>query len=76
MPAVQETIEQVRHIDVDQYKHGFVTDSWWLESAIAQRYSWAGFGLTRPIKSAFNSSQASPSPRGRYSAVGEFAANA
>jgi Fe-S cluster assembly protein SufB len=26
MPAVQETIEQVRHIDVDQYKYGFVTD--------------------------------------------------
>jgi Fe-S cluster assembly protein SufB len=26
MPAVQETIEWVRHIDVDQYKYGFVTD--------------------------------------------------
>src|SRR5678809_1246988 len=26
MPAVQETIERVRHIDVDQYKYGFVTD--------------------------------------------------
>jgi Fe-S cluster assembly protein SufB len=26
MPAVQETIEQVRHIDVDQYKYGFITD--------------------------------------------------
>ena len=26
MPAVQETIEQVRRIDVDQYKYGFVTD--------------------------------------------------
>ncbi|KAA2235344.1 Fe-S cluster assembly protein SufB [Salinarimonas soli] len=26
MPAVQETIEQVRSIDVDQYKYGFVTD--------------------------------------------------
>ena len=23
MPAVQETIERVRHIDVDQYKYGF-----------------------------------------------------
>ena len=23
MPAVQETIEQVRKIDVDQYKYGF-----------------------------------------------------
>ena len=26
MPAVQDTIERVRHIDVDQYKYGFVTD--------------------------------------------------
>jgi Fe-S cluster assembly protein SufB len=26
MPAVQETIERVRLIDVDQYKYGFVTD--------------------------------------------------
>src|SRR6476661_2391736 len=26
MPAVQETIERGRHIDVDQYKYGFVTD--------------------------------------------------
>jgi Fe-S cluster assembly protein SufB len=26
MSAVQETIERVRHIDVDQYKYGFVTD--------------------------------------------------
>ena len=26
MPAVQETIERVRCIDVDQYKYGFVTD--------------------------------------------------
>ena len=26
MPAVQETIERVRNIDIDQYKHGFVTD--------------------------------------------------
>jgi Fe-S cluster assembly protein SufB len=26
MPAVQETIERVRHIDVDQYRYGFVTD--------------------------------------------------
>ena len=26
MPAVQETIEQVRSIDVDQYKYGFETD--------------------------------------------------
>jgi len=26
MPAVQETIERVRHIDIDQYKYGFVTD--------------------------------------------------
>jgi Fe-S cluster assembly protein SufB len=25
MPAVQETVEQVRRIDVDQYKYGFVT---------------------------------------------------
>jgi Fe-S cluster assembly protein SufB len=26
MPAIQETVEQVRSIDVDQYKYGFVTD--------------------------------------------------
>ena len=26
MPAVQETIERVRQIDLDQYKYGFVTD--------------------------------------------------
>ena len=26
MPAVQETIDQVRQIDVDQYKYGFETD--------------------------------------------------
>lgn len=26
MPAVQETIEQVKSIDVDQYKYGFTTD--------------------------------------------------
>ncbi len=26
MPAVQETVDQVRSIDVDQYKYGFVTD--------------------------------------------------
>jgi Fe-S cluster assembly protein SufB len=26
MPAVQDTIDQVRAIDVDQYKYGFVTD--------------------------------------------------
>ena len=26
MPAVQETVDQVRQIDVDQYKYGFVTD--------------------------------------------------
>ncbi|MGD9785174.1 MAG: Fe-S cluster assembly protein SufB, partial [Hyphomicrobiaceae bacterium] len=26
MPAVQETIEQVKKIDVDQYKYGFETD--------------------------------------------------
>src|SRR5258707_6522144 len=26
MPAIQETLEQVRRIDVDQYKYGFVTD--------------------------------------------------
>src|SRR6185369_15238408 len=26
MPAVQETIERVRDIDLDQYKYGFVTD--------------------------------------------------
>ena len=26
MPAVQETIDQVKQIDVDQYKYGFVTN--------------------------------------------------
>jgi Fe-S cluster assembly protein SufB len=26
MPAVQETVDRVREIDVDQYKYGFVTD--------------------------------------------------
>src|SRR5271165_398888 len=26
MPAVQETVEQVRRIDVDQYKYGFETE--------------------------------------------------
>jgi Fe-S cluster assembly protein SufB len=26
MPAIQETVERVRSIDVDQYKYGFVTD--------------------------------------------------
>ncbi len=26
MPAVQETVEQVRQIDVDQYKYGFETE--------------------------------------------------
>src|SRR6202163_4122405 len=26
MPAVQETVDRVRRIDVDQYKYGFVTD--------------------------------------------------
>ena len=25
MPAVQETVDQVRQIDVDQYKYGFET---------------------------------------------------
>src|SRR5215217_8467161 len=26
MPALQETVDQVRRIDVDQYKYGFVTE--------------------------------------------------
>src|SRR3954454_2147854 len=26
MPAVRETVDQVRRIDVDQYKYGFVSD--------------------------------------------------
>ena len=26
MPAVQETIDQVKQIDVDQYKYGFTTE--------------------------------------------------
>ncbi|HVV95471.1 MAG TPA: Fe-S cluster assembly protein SufB, partial [Hyphomicrobiales bacterium] len=34
MPAVKETIDQVRRIDVDQYKWGFVTD---VESDVAPK---------------------------------------
>ncbi|HTT48647.1 MAG TPA: Fe-S cluster assembly protein SufB [Pseudolabrys sp.] len=34
MPAVQETVERVRGLDVDQYKYGFVTD---IESEKAPR---------------------------------------
>ncbi len=34
MAAVQETIDQVKAIDVDQYKHGFVTD---IESELAPK---------------------------------------
>jgi Fe-S cluster assembly protein SufB len=34
MPAVQETVEQVRSIDVDLYKYGFVTD---IESELAPK---------------------------------------
>ena len=34
MPAVRETIDQVRQIDVDQYKYGFVTD---IESELAPK---------------------------------------
>jgi len=34
MPAVRETIDQVRQIDVDQYKYGFVTD---IESDLAPK---------------------------------------
>ena len=34
MPAVQETVDQVRLIDVDQYKYGFVTD---IESDMAPK---------------------------------------
>ncbi len=34
MPAVQETVEQVRKIDVDQYKYGFETD---IESVMAPK---------------------------------------
>ncbi len=34
MPAVRETIDQVRQIDVDQYKYGFVTD---IESEMAPK---------------------------------------
>ena len=35
MPAVQETIDQVRQIDVDQYKYGF-------ETVIEKRYGAEG----------------------------------
>ncbi len=34
MPAVLETVEAVKSIDVDQYKYGFVTD---IESELAPR---------------------------------------
>ena len=34
MPAVQETIDKVRAIDVDKYKYGFVTD---IESELAPK---------------------------------------
>ena len=34
MPAVQETVDTVRRIDVDQYKYGFVTD---IESDMAPK---------------------------------------
>ncbi len=34
MPAVQETIEQVKAIDVDKYKYGFTTD---IESDLAPK---------------------------------------
>jgi Fe-S cluster assembly protein SufB len=34
MPAVQETVERVRAIDVDQYKYGFTTD---IESELAPK---------------------------------------
>jgi Fe-S cluster assembly protein SufB len=34
MPAVQETVDTVRRIDVDQYKYGFVTD---IESDLAPK---------------------------------------
>jgi len=34
MPAVQQTIEQVKRIDVDQYKYGFETK---IESVKAPR---------------------------------------
>src|SRR5215212_1213714 len=34
MPAVQETIERVRSLDVDKYKYGFTTD---IESDLAPK---------------------------------------
>ena len=34
MPAVQQTVEQVRRLDVDQYKYGFETD---IESVLAPK---------------------------------------
>jgi hypothetical protein len=44
MPAVQETVEQVRRIDVDQYKYGFVTD---IESEKAPK------GLSKTLSVSF-----------------------
>ena len=46
MPAVQQTIDQVKQIDVDQYKYGFETD---IETVKAQtlpgalEYIWQGY---------------------------------
>src|SRR4026209_1769974 len=39
MPAVQETVDQVRRIDVDQYKYGFETT---IESDKAPKGLWEG----------------------------------
>src|SRR6266545_5104622 len=51
MPAVQETVEQVRLIDVDQYKYGFVTD---IESEKAPK------GLSEDIVRFISAKKAEP----------------
>jgi Fe-S cluster assembly protein SufB len=51
MPAVQETIERVRRIDVDQYKYGFVTD---IESEKAPK------GLSEDIVRFISAKKAEP----------------
>jgi Fe-S cluster assembly protein SufB len=51
MPAVQETIERVRRIDVDQYKYGFVTE---IESEKAPK------GLSEDIVRFISAKKAEP----------------
>ena len=63
MPAVQETVEQVRRIDVDQYKYGFVTD---IESEKAPK------GLSEDTVRFISAKRTSPSGcwRGGWKPIG------